>query len=88
MQYHWPGNVRELFNELYRFCYTGELFHEKFTDDFETIDHPFLKEWLPLFKAVAMFEKYYVERAIQSVKGVKTRAAELLTLIPGRFIIS
>ncbi|KPA09258.1 two component, sigma54 specific, Fis family transcriptional regulator, partial [Candidatus Magnetomorum sp. HK-1] len=80
IQYNWPGNIRELFNELNRFCYTGELLHIKYPDIHDTPDYPFLSDNLPLGEAVALFEKYCVERAIKSANGVKTKAAKILKI--------
>jgi len=77
--YDWPGNVRELFNVLRRYRVNGVLNSEDcILTAVETGDVPFIKEELPLGKAVKAFEQYYIKRILDRCGGKKKQAAEVL----------
>lgn len=76
-KYHWPGNVRELENVIQRLVVM--------TDE-DPIDAPDLPELMRfsalghgnLNRTLAEVEAEYIQNVFASVKGNKTRAAEIL----------
>ncbi len=74
----WPGNIRELFNVLRRYLVNGILKPEDALSVAETEDVPFLRENLPLGKAVEAFEQYYISQTLRRCGGKKKQAAEIL----------
>lgn len=77
-QYHWPGNVRELENLVQRLIAMS---------DYDTIDSPDLPPSMrssefqshgSLDRPLAEVEKEYIKQVLESVKGNKSKAAEIL----------
>lgn len=83
-----PGNVRELWNVMERasiLCKEGTIGPEHLPPEFlgartTSAAIPLPEEILPLKEAVRRFEAAYIEKALESAGGSKTRASDLLQI--------
>lgn len=77
-EYHWPGNVRELQNVIQRavlLCTTREVTSEQlFFDEESGGESGGTMDLMPLSE----MEKRMIHKALESVEGNRTRAAEIL----------
>jgi two-component system response regulator AtoC len=88
MEYPWPGNIRELENVIERgivVCETDQLGVECLPDKFRGVTEAKGAEIIPsdclsLKQAAELLERNFIQRALQTTGGNRSRAARLLEI--------